>query len=182
MSETPRVASHATEQAARAAPASRETSWEAPSFVRELFLGRLDLGLIHPFPERIEEQKRGREFLDRLEAFVRDEVDGELVEQRAKIPTRYRAPAKELGAFGIRFRASTADSDCRSTRTATRWGWWERSAARWSRCSRRTGGSACRSRSSCSGRRTEEAPAAAAREGRNLGLRAHERCRFDHAH
>ena len=39
-----------SEQEARAvAEGARETTWEAPSFVRELFLGKLDLGLIHPW-------------------------------------------------------------------------------------------------------------------------------------
>src|SRR5690349_23043646 len=99
MSETPR-ASHATEQEARAvAEASRETTWDSPSFVRELFLGRLELDLIDPFPEPDpEEQQRARVFLDRLEAFVRNEVDGELVEAQAKIPARYIERLRELGA------------------------------------------------------------------------------------
>ena len=103
MSEAPGT-SHATEQEARAvAEASRETTWEAPSFVRELFLGRLELDLIHPYPEPdAEEQQRARVFLDKLEAFLRDEVDGELVEQQAKIPTRYIERLRELGAFGIK--------------------------------------------------------------------------------
>ena len=34
------------------AEASRETEWEKPSFVGQLFLGNLDLDLIHPFPEQ----------------------------------------------------------------------------------------------------------------------------------
>ena len=43
---------HVSESEARAvAEASRETTWEAPSFVRELFLGRVALDLIHPHPE-----------------------------------------------------------------------------------------------------------------------------------
>ena len=50
MSETPKT--NVSELEARAvAEASRETAWEAPSFVRELFLGNLNLDLIHPYPE-----------------------------------------------------------------------------------------------------------------------------------
>ena len=42
----------ATEQEAReVAEAAREETWEAPSFVRELFEGRFRLDLVHPFPE-----------------------------------------------------------------------------------------------------------------------------------
>ena len=34
------------------AESSRETEWEKPSFVGDLFLGKLNLDLIHPFPEQ----------------------------------------------------------------------------------------------------------------------------------
>src|SRR6266487_1199924 len=104
MTEPPRSGTHATEQEARAiAEASRESSWEAPSFVRELFLGRLAIDLIDPYPEPDpEEQKRAAEFLTRLEAFLRDEVDGERVEHEAKIPASNIERLRELGAFGIK--------------------------------------------------------------------------------
>jgi len=102
MSET--KTPHISELEARAvAEASRETTWEAPSFVRELFLGRLDLGLIHPHPQPDpDEQRRGREFLDRLETFLRDEVDPEVVERDAKIPAHVVDGLRRLGAFGIK--------------------------------------------------------------------------------
>ncbi|TMQ57133.1 MAG: acyl-CoA dehydrogenase, partial [Candidatus Eisenbacteria bacterium] len=65
MSDSKPVSSHASEQEARAvAEASRETTWEAPSFVKELFLGRLKLELIHPQPQPDpDEQRRGKEFI-----------------------------------------------------------------------------------------------------------------------
>ena len=34
------------------AEGARETEWEKPSFVGDLFLGKLNLDLIHPFPEQ----------------------------------------------------------------------------------------------------------------------------------
>ena len=41
----------ATEQEAReVAEAAREKEWEKPSFVRQLFEGKLRLDLIHPYP------------------------------------------------------------------------------------------------------------------------------------
>ena len=41
----------ATEKEARdVAEAARESEWSGPSFVRELFLGRFRLDLIHPHP------------------------------------------------------------------------------------------------------------------------------------
>src|SRR5436190_12594919 len=103
MSQTPKTA-HATETEARAmAEASRETTWSAPSFVRELFLGRLALDLIHPFPEPDpDEQRRARFFFERIESFLRDEVDPEEIERDAKIPQRLITRLRELGAFGVK--------------------------------------------------------------------------------
>src|SRR5262249_34285606 len=94
----------ASEQEARAvAEASRETSWEAPSFVRELFLGRMKLGLIHPWPEPDpEEQRRAAEFFGRLERFVRERVDAEAIEHEARVPETVIQGLRELGAFGIK--------------------------------------------------------------------------------
>jgi alkylation response protein AidB-like acyl-CoA dehydrogenase len=104
MSDTqPRPANVSELEARAVAEASRETTWEAPSFVRELFLGRLDLDLIHPYPEPDpEEQTRARAFFDQLEVFLRDEVDGEQVERDAKIPAHVIQRLRELGAFGIK--------------------------------------------------------------------------------
>ena len=96
--------SHVSELEARAvAEASRETSWDQPSFVKELFLGRLVLDLIHPFPQPdADEQRRGQEFLAQLERFLRDEVDPEVVERDAKIPEPLVQRLREMGAFGIK--------------------------------------------------------------------------------
>ncbi|HET7224958.1 MAG TPA: acyl-CoA dehydrogenase family protein [Candidatus Eisenbacteria bacterium] len=98
------VRAHASEQEARAiAEASREAAWTAPSFVRELFLGRLGLELIHPYPEPDpDEQRRAAPFLDQLERFLRAEVDAERIEHEARIPDEVVAGLKRLGAFGIK--------------------------------------------------------------------------------
>jgi alkylation response protein AidB-like acyl-CoA dehydrogenase len=99
----PKTTGHVSESEARAvAEASRETSWEAPSFVRELFLGRLKLDLIHPHPQPDpEEQKRAAAFLEKLDAFLAD-VDAERIEHEAKIPSEYVQRLREIGAFGIK--------------------------------------------------------------------------------
>ncbi|MBI1799328.1 MAG: acyl-CoA dehydrogenase family protein [Candidatus Eisenbacteria bacterium] len=104
MTEATKSSPHVTELEARAvAEASRETAWEAPSFVRELFLGRLALNRIHPHPEPDpDEQKRARPFLDQLESFLRDEVDPEEIERDARIPARVIDRLRAMGAFGIK--------------------------------------------------------------------------------
>jgi hypothetical protein len=96
----PNVSEH---EARAVAEGARETSWEAPSFVRELFLGRLDLGLIHPWPEPdAEEQARAEPFLAALERFAREKVDAERIEREARIPPETIQGLRELGAFGIK--------------------------------------------------------------------------------
>jgi len=100
----PPVTTHATEHEARAiAEASRETEWDKPSFVRELFDGKLDLSLIHPFPTPDpDEDRRGKEWIARLETFLRDKVDGEKIEKDGRIPDDVIQGLRELGAFGIK--------------------------------------------------------------------------------
>src|SRR5438093_7511712 len=104
MAETAVKSSHVSEQEARAvAEASRETVWTAPSFVRELFLGSLQIGLIHPRPEPDPvEQRRAAEFMARLERFLREQVDGERIEHEARLPDEVIRGLRDLGAFGIK--------------------------------------------------------------------------------
>ena len=100
----PPVTTHATEHEARAiAEASRETEWDKPSFVRELFDGKLDLSLIHPFPTPDpDEDRRGKEWIARLEIFLRDKVDGEKIEKDGRISDEVIQGLRDLGAFGIK--------------------------------------------------------------------------------
>lgn len=85
------------------AESARESSWFQPSFLRELFLGRLNLGLIHPHPEsKIEEEERAREFLNRLGNFMRTRVDSDAIDREGKIPEEVVQELRDMGAFGIK--------------------------------------------------------------------------------
>lgn len=74
-------------------------------FVAELFRGRLDPALLdvrrydaaplRMLPEEIE-------FLSRLEAFCRDEVDSGLIERENRVPDRVITGLQDIGAFAIR--------------------------------------------------------------------------------
>src|SRR6185436_16711356 len=67
-------------EAMEVAEASRETEWEKPSFVGDLFLGKLNLDLIHPFPEQPEQDKReADDFLAKLERFLAENVDADKI-------------------------------------------------------------------------------------------------------
>ncbi|OGU00209.1 MAG: acyl-CoA dehydrogenase [Gemmatimonadetes bacterium GWC2_71_10] len=93
-----------TEAEARdVAEAARETEWHSPSFVAELFDGRLRMDLIHPYPEpTAADEAKARPFLERLKRFLNDKVDGDQIDRDAKIPADVVQGLKDLGAFGIK--------------------------------------------------------------------------------
>ena len=56
-------------QARQVAEEAREQSWVQPSFGKELFLGRLRLDLIHPYPQPTpESREKGEAFVKELTA------------------------------------------------------------------------------------------------------------------
>jgi alkylation response protein AidB-like acyl-CoA dehydrogenase len=84
------------------AESAREHRWSRPSFGRMLFLGRLRLDLIHPFPrQRAEDVEKGEAFLRRLATFLETKVDPLGIERDAKIPEAVIKGLAELGAFGM---------------------------------------------------------------------------------
>src|SRR5437867_4022238 len=88
---------------ARGARWAREQEWAAPSFVRELFLGKLRMDLIHPYPEQNpDEVARAKPFLDKLERFLREEVDSDRIDREGEIPENVIDGLRKLGAFGIK--------------------------------------------------------------------------------
>jgi alkylation response protein AidB-like acyl-CoA dehydrogenase len=93
----------ASEKEARdVAEAARESEWSGPSFVRELFLGRFRLDLIHPYPtEDASEAERAKPFLDQLADFLR-RVDADMIDRTGEIPEEYVQELRDMGAFGIK--------------------------------------------------------------------------------
>src|ERR1700693_3620651 len=88
-------------EARRVAEEARETGWEKPGFLKELFLGTLRLDLVPDFPPRAE-RPEFRLFYDRMERFLRDEVDGDAIDRDGKIPQRVLDGLASLGAFGMK--------------------------------------------------------------------------------
>jgi len=85
--------------------AARQTKWEKPSFLRELFLGKLPLDLIFPFPEpNGVNRPKFREFHNRMKKFLREEVDSDAIDRTGKIPDEIREKLAEMGAFGMKIR------------------------------------------------------------------------------
>lgn len=94
----------ATEVEAReVAESARESEWAQPSFLRELFMGRLRLDLIHPHPEPDpQDLPRAKIFLDRLADFLRTKVDSETIDREGTIPEEVVEGFRRMGAFGIK--------------------------------------------------------------------------------
>jgi alkylation response protein AidB-like acyl-CoA dehydrogenase len=93
----------ASEKEARdVAESARETEWTHPSFVRELFLGRFRLDLIHPHPPNdAAEEARAKPFMDKLRAFM-ERVDSEEIDRTGELPEPLVQELRDMGAFGIK--------------------------------------------------------------------------------
>jgi alkylation response protein AidB-like acyl-CoA dehydrogenase len=90
-------------QARQVAEAAREADWRKPSFGKQLFLGRLRMDLVEPWPTPDPEQRAdGEAFLGKLGAYVRDHIDGAQIEKDAYIPDEVFHGLAELGAFGMK--------------------------------------------------------------------------------
>ena len=91
------------EESKQVAEASRESEWTQPSFGREMYLGNFRLDLIHPQPESDPERAReGREFLDRLRAFLTERVDPLEIEETGALGDDVIQGLKDLGALGMK--------------------------------------------------------------------------------
>src|SRR3989442_13541903 len=87
------------EEAREVAEAAREKEWVAPSFVRELFLGRVRMDLVHPYPEQdAEEERRAQPFLAGL-AQLLQKVDSDPIVREGEIPADVIQELPAPGAF-----------------------------------------------------------------------------------
>ena len=67
MSAKPSNPVHVSErESLRVAEAAREAEWKAPSFLKELFLGNLELHLIRPLEGSLAERPEFTEYYERL--------------------------------------------------------------------------------------------------------------------
>ena len=86
----------------KVAEASRQAEWEKPSFMRELFLGRFRLDLLHPFPLPGEWRPEFKAFYEKFRAFLRDEVDSAEIDRTGEYPEKVVDGLRKLGAFGMK--------------------------------------------------------------------------------
>ncbi|MDH3591966.1 MAG: acyl-CoA dehydrogenase family protein [Planctomycetota bacterium] len=94
----------ATEAEARdVAEAAREDGWAHPSFARELFLGRLRMDLLDPYPtDPSAGDEESEAFLKQLEDVLRTHVDGEAIDREGDLPESVLEALRSIGALGIK--------------------------------------------------------------------------------
>ena len=83
--------------------AARDGVSERGSFAGGLFMGRLGLDAIHPFPvQKPEDRDQGDAFLERLERFLRENVDPDEIDRTGEIPDAVIKELAAMGALGIK--------------------------------------------------------------------------------
>jgi hypothetical protein len=99
---TPDTRTTSEEESRRVAEQARAEIWEGRGFLRDLFLGRLSLELIHPFPITGKERPEFTRFVDDMRAFLREHVDPVAIDQSGEYPPTVLAGLRRLGAFGMK--------------------------------------------------------------------------------
>jgi alkylation response protein AidB-like acyl-CoA dehydrogenase len=90
-------------EAMEVAEASRETEWEKPSFAGDLFLGKVNFDLIHPFPEQPAADKaEADEFLAKLERFLAENVDADEIDRKGEYDYELFKGFADMGAWGMK--------------------------------------------------------------------------------
>jgi alkylation response protein AidB-like acyl-CoA dehydrogenase len=95
--ETPSTA----EESRLVAEQARETEWAGKGFLRDLFLGRLQVGFIHPFPV-VEERPEFARFYREMADFLRTHVDPAAIDASGEYPPKVIDGLRRLGAFGLK--------------------------------------------------------------------------------
>ena len=82
---------------------SREAEWTLPSFVAELFLGRLRWDLIMPFPLQSKEDKQiGDDLLAKIEKTLKEHIDPDEVDRTGDVPQEGIKALADLGCFAMK--------------------------------------------------------------------------------
>ncbi|MEO8425997.1 MAG: acyl-CoA dehydrogenase family protein [Verrucomicrobiota bacterium] len=83
--------------------AARDSASEAASFAQQIFMGRVDLSSVFPFPDQsAEDHDQGDAFLHRLGKFLREKVDPDEIDRTGEIPQPILDELAAMGAFGIK--------------------------------------------------------------------------------
>lgn len=82
---------------------SREHDWTQPSFVAELFQGRLRWDLILPFPEQsAEDKKTGDELMAKVKKVLKEKIDPDEVDRTGDVPKEAIKALADLKCFAMK--------------------------------------------------------------------------------
>src|SRR5262249_23764549 len=86
----------------KVAEASRQAEWTQPSFMREPFLGRFRLDLIHPYPLPGPERPEFTAYYEEMRRFLREDVDSVEIDATGEYPEHVVEGLRRMGAFGMK--------------------------------------------------------------------------------
>ncbi len=93
------------EEARQVAESARESKWDRPSFLREIYLGNLRVDMVHPFPDpKGINRPEFQEFYEKLRKLLVEEVDSDAIDREGKIPEHIVRRLAEMGAFGLKIK------------------------------------------------------------------------------
>ena len=82
---------------------ARELVWAEPSFAADLFMGKLRTKSVLPYPEQSDEDRKiGDEYMARVEAYLKINVDPDEIDEKGEIPDSVMKGYAELGLFGMK--------------------------------------------------------------------------------
>ncbi|MBI3558185.1 MAG: acyl-CoA dehydrogenase family protein [Deltaproteobacteria bacterium] len=82
---------------------AREKDWTEPSFVAELFMGRVHTEMVDPYPEQSTEDRAvGDAYLAKLRTFLIEKVDADKIDSTGEMSPEMMQGLIDLGAFGMK--------------------------------------------------------------------------------
>jgi alkylation response protein AidB-like acyl-CoA dehydrogenase len=99
-------ASDEVQRSREVAEASRETAWRGAGFLRDLFLGRLRLDLIHPYPLGGPDRPEFTRWYSEFQAFLAEQVDSNRIDETGEYGPELLDGLRRLGAFGMKIPAA----------------------------------------------------------------------------
>jgi alkylation response protein AidB-like acyl-CoA dehydrogenase len=96
------MASEEEQRSRQVAEAARDVDWKEQSFLRDMFLGRLRLDLVHPYPYEAPDRPAFTSFYRGLETLLRTKVDPASIDELGEYPKEVIDDLAALGAFGMK--------------------------------------------------------------------------------
>lgn len=90
------------EESRKVAEEARESTWEAPSFLKEVFAGTFDLKVLASVPQAPKPRPEFLAFYDRLKTFLEEKVDSDRIDREGQYPAEVVAELARMGAFGMK--------------------------------------------------------------------------------